>query len=153
MDSYFVLSGADAPLLYFDTTRHEFYICGISHPESAMEFYGFLIRWLKCYVDKQLEKGECAPHRLTFLFRHINSMSFRSVSRVCRIFAQLGAVASCEIVWLFENEDLDIYEAGEDLKEELALKNPPFRLSETNETIESLQERLIHLHATERQSV
>lgn len=149
MDSYFVLQGTDAPLLYFDTTRHEFYICGISHLESAMEFYGFLIRWLKGYVDKQLERGECQPHRLTFLFRHINSMSFRSVSRICRIFAQLSEVADCEIVWLFENEDLDIYEAGEDLKEELALKMLPFRLEETHETIESLQERLVHLRATE----
>ncbi len=143
MDSYFVLQGTDAPLLYFDTQRHDFYICGISHPESAMEFYGFLIRWLKGYVDQQLTHTQVAPHKLTFLFRHINSMSFRSVSRVCRVFSQLSAVCPCEIVWLFENEDIDIYEAGVDLKEELALVTTPFLLEETNDTIETLQERLV----------
>ncbi|MGP1363563.1 MAG: SiaC family regulatory phosphoprotein [Bacteroides sp.] len=146
MISYYVVQGNDYPLLDFDIKSKEFTICGISHPESAMEFYGSLIRWLKEYIDwfsTQTTNKEVVHHRLNLLFRHINSMSFRSVSRICRLFSTLSTYGSCEIVWLFENEDIDIYEAGVDLKEELALEDTLFRIEETSETIESLQERLI----------
>jgi hypothetical protein len=45
------------------------------------------------------------------------------------------------VIWYFENEDIDIYEAGVDLKEELALQDTVFKIEETSDTIETVQER------------
>ena len=132
MLSYYVAQGNDYPMVNFDIERREFVICGISHPESAMDFYGPLIRWLKDFVDEQHSSSDVlrAPLFLKLMFRHVNSMSFRSVSRIC------------QVIWYFENEDIDIYEAGVDLKEELALQDTLFKIEETSDTIEDVQERL-----------
>ena len=144
MLSYYVAQGNDSPLVSFDVQAHCFTICGISHPESAMDFYGPLIRWLKDYIDEQkkAQSTTLPGHQLKLLFRHVNSMSFRSVSRICRLFSELSTVAPCSITWYFENEDIDIYEAGLDLKEELNLEGTTFKIEETSETIERVQEKL-----------
>ena len=143
MLSYYVAQGNDYPMVNFDTVRREFVICGISHPESAMDFYGSLIRCLKDYVDEQHSTPDVvrAPLYLKLMFRHVNSMSFRSVSRICRLFSGLSDLYPCEIIWYFENEDVDIYEAGMDLKEELALQDTVFKIEETSDTIEEVQEK------------
>ena len=144
MLSYYVAQGNDYPMVNFDIERREFVICGISHPESAMDFYGPLIRWLKDFVDEQHSSSDVlrAPLFLKLMFRHVNSMSFRSVSRICRLFSTLSDLYSCEVIWYFENEDIDIYEAGVNLKEELALQDTLFKIEETSDTIEDVQERL-----------
>ena len=137
MLSYYVAPGNDSPMVNFSVERREFLICGISHPESALDFYGSLIRWLRDYVDEQYSSTEIVrePLYLKLLFRHVNSMSFRSVSRICRLFSDLS-----------EYDDVDIYEAGMELKEELALQNTAFKIEETDTTIEKLQEQLRPRH-------
>lgn len=148
MLSYYVAPGNDSPMVNFSVERREFLICGISHPESALDFYGSLIRWLRDYVDEQYSSTEIVrePLYLKLLFRHVNSMSFRSVSRICRLFSDLSELYTCEIIWYFENDDVDIYEAGMELKEELALQNTAFKIEETDTTIEKLQEQLRPRH-------
>lgn len=125
MNDLYIFSTYDTPSVNFKPQEGQFHIQGISHPENAMEFYEPLLQWFRGFCREQLEDNE-SPKRtlvLSFLFRHFNSMSYRAVGHLCRIFSLLQYRHECIIEWQYEPDDVDMREAGEDF---FAVLGPDF---------------------------
>jgi len=88
---------------------------GSSFPENTSEFFKPLLEWFQNYMLEITDKIE-----LNLKFDYLNSSSIKFVSDIIdklEIYYKSGG--QIEINWYYEENDEDIHEMGEDLKEEV----------------------------------
>jgi hypothetical protein len=101
------------PKISFDPQSGDFEISGRSFPEDAFEYYEDLFRWLDKYLEVPL-----SITRLTFSIDYFNSYSYRCFLELIRKLENIqDKNHEVFITWLYEKDDEEIREAGEDLKE------------------------------------
>lgn len=103
-----------------------FVIQGVSHPENATEFYTPLSEWIEQLREKKEIKTQKEKKKLTltFLFRFLNTASLKAIGRICISFASLEKFYDCSIEWLYEENDFDVRDVGEDIFSLLNLSIP-----------------------------
>lgn len=88
----------------------EFRIAGNSYPENATEFYQPVINWL----DKFLRTNTNGIS-LNVDLKYINTSSIKSILKAIIKIRTLSK-STVKVAWLYEIEDEDMLEAGEDLQ-------------------------------------
>lgn len=111
------------PEINFSPDENKFIIRGVSSPEDVRALYYPVIEWIKIFVDDIIEGTVRVFHKDSPVRMNINLSYFNSSSAkfLFDIFTELKRLKSTEVPvvvdWLYEDEDLDMREAGSDIAE------------------------------------
>lgn len=128
------------PKIHFDTDRcvrgkYIFEISGESRPENVTQFYNPVIDWLEKYKLELLALKSKTDYvkkiKIRFKFRldFFNSGSAKCFFDILQKLEEINnihSMADVKVIWIYDNEDEDIYDAGEELK---TMTKVPFQLS------------------------
>ncbi len=140
MESLIIPATEITPTIKFDVEnlikgKYIFEITGESRPENVMHYYVPVIDWLERYKLHVLSLKTIADYmqkikiRLKFRLDFFNSSSakyFFDILQKLEEINKLSSIADVKVIWIYEEEDEDIYEAGLEFKE---LTSLPFQLS------------------------
>ncbi len=108
MNNIFIDKAIKTPLISFDFEKGEFKIEGVSVPENTVEFYNPIVYALKEYVENPKAKTI-----FDIKLEYFNTSTSVILLNIFRILANLSK-DRLTINWYYEEEDLEMLEAGED---------------------------------------
>jgi len=114
------------PFVKFDGDKGLVEIRGRSIPENSIEFYKPLIDWLDKYSD-QLNGKTSVNIKLEY-FNTSSSKCILDIFRKLELIHKKGN--EVEINWYYEEDDEDMFEAGEDYQSIISI---PFKMIEMEE--------------------
>jgi hypothetical protein len=117
------------PFIDFDPVSGNFELTGKSIPENTALFYKPFFEWLDEYI-----KSPAPKTTLNIQLDYFNTSSSKSVFDTFKKLQQLHAGGKSEVTiyWLFNINDEDMQEAGEDYK---SLLKVPFELKSFKKTV------------------
>ena len=112
-----------SPEVYFSPKENIFLIRGISTPEDVRALYYPVIEWIRNYIDHLIltEPGKksytpVSPLKFKADLEYFNSSSAKFLYDIFMELKRLIAAGVPFIVeWLYDNEDIDLKEAGSDI--------------------------------------
>jgi len=111
------------PAINFDADLGKIEVKGRSIPENSIEFYRPLIAWLDAYT--------AAPLASTVVNVQLEYFNTSSSKCILDIFKRLENIAKAgsvvNINWFYEEDDEDMFEAGEDYQSIIKI---PFKMIE-----------------------
>ncbi len=122
METLIVKPTTKTPVIKFDMKNGRLEISGKSIPENAAEFY----KPLKEYLARYIEDNKALPTQVDIYLEYFNTASSKyllDVFRLLEVFYYRGNKVT--VNWYYEEDDDDMYAAGEDYK---ALVTLPFNL-------------------------
>ena len=119
---YTLTQSPKTPYIHFDSNNGNFELKGKSIPENSVIFYKPLFEWLDGYIQK--------PASATVLNIQLDYFNTSSSKCVVDLFKKLESIhknakGEVTINWLYNEDDEDMQEAGEDYKSIIKL---PFNL-------------------------
>jgi SiaC family regulatory phosphoprotein len=106
------------PYIKFDAKTALLEIGGESYPENAMEFYKPIYDWLDLYLLKNAEREII----FTFKMIYFNTSSSKAILDILdRLETHNTSGGLIKLIWLFEEDDEDIEESGEEFIDGLTL--------------------------------
>ncbi|MDX1904887.1 MAG: DUF1987 domain-containing protein [Thermonemataceae bacterium] len=85
---------------------------GVSIPEDSYSFFTPILRWLEQYSESPQPKT-----KVVFNIMYCNTSSSMYISEILRKLRRLKSAAQeIEIIWYFEEDDIDMRMLGEDFK-------------------------------------
>ncbi len=111
------------PFVKFDSDKGLVEIKGRSIPENSIEFYKPLIDWLDKYADQP--SGRTSVNIKLEYFNTSSSKCILDIFRKLELIHKKGN--EVEINWYYEEDDEDMFEAGEDYQ---SIINIPFKMIE-----------------------
>lgn len=121
MDSFYIAPTDFSPEINFSPASNSFVIKGNSRPEDVRELFDPALEWLSDFLESLKEDSshsytENNPFIFQFDLDYFNSSSakfFYDFLKMIKRFRSSGIPVS--IAWSYEEEDIDMKEAGEDL--------------------------------------
>ncbi len=119
MEKLIIESTVNSPLIVLDPEEKKFEFSGESRPENVRNFYLPVLEWLEAFTTNQ--SGLKEPERASGLHCLFNFEYFNSTSAkyILDIFKSLNALhllgIEMEIKWLYEEDDEDMLEVGEEM--------------------------------------
>ncbi len=114
------------PYVRFDGEKGIIEIKGRSIPENSIEFYKPLIDWLEGYDGEG--KEETSVNVQLEYFNTSSSKCILDIFKKLEILFKKGK--KVEVNWYYEEDDEDMFEAGEDYQ---SIINIPFKMIEMEE--------------------
>jgi SiaC family regulatory phosphoprotein len=113
VDSYIAEQSIRTPYINFNPATGVFEMKGKSIPENSILFYKNMFEWLSNYMEHPAPKTT-----LSIQMDYFNTSSSKSVVDLFKKLESLhkSGKGEVEIVWLHNEEDEDMQEAGEDYK-------------------------------------
>ena len=111
MNDFKINAGTKTPHLYSDAAAGTIEMKGKSIPENAVEFYRPVFEWLDAYIQQP------RPETLvTVQLEYFNTSSSKCLLDIFRKLENLhtSGKGKVKINWLYEDEDEDMMEAGDD---------------------------------------
>ena len=119
MEKLIIEPTANSQLIVLDPESRNFEFSGESRPENVRKFYLPILEWLEAYTAEQekLKDDERTFGLLCqFNFEYFNSTSAKYI---LDIFKSLNAISTLdiklEIKWLYEEDDEDMLEVGQEM--------------------------------------
>ncbi len=119
MEKLIIEPTANSPRIVLDPEARAFEFSGESRPENVRKFYLPILEWLESYTTEQenLQEDERTfGLQCQFNFEYFNSTSAKYI---LDIFKSLNAIAALgieiEIKWLYEEDDEDMLEVGQEM--------------------------------------
>lgn len=121
INPYIVQQSLKTPLINFDPSGN-FELKGKSIPENTISFYKPLFQWLDNYIQ-----NPASETNLNIQLDYFNTSSSKSIVDLFKKLELLSKNGKSEatINWLYNHEDDDMLEAGEDYKSIIKI---PFNL-------------------------
>ncbi len=118
MENMLIQGTKSSPNVEFDAASGKIMMSGSSYPENASEFYHPLLNWIDKYtmeVSKEIKAD--------FGFKYLNSSSVKLISEMVDKLNKLNSAGiPVEINWRCVRGDEDIFDLGEEFKEEVSCK-------------------------------
>ena len=114
------------PYIKFDGEKGLIEIKGRSIPENSIEFYKPLIDWLEKFAGQS--SGKTSVNVKLEYFNTSSSKCILDIFRKLELIHKKGD--EVEINWYYEEDDEDMFEAGEDYQ---SIINIPFKMIEMEE--------------------
>ncbi|CAG5082533.1 DUF1987 domain-containing protein [Parvicella tangerina] len=108
MNNIFIDKAVKTPLISFDFDKGVFKIEGVSVPENTVEFYNPIVYALKEYVENPKDKTV-----FDIKLEYFNTSTSVILLNIFRVLSNLSK-DKLTINWYYEEEDLEMLEAGED---------------------------------------
>ena len=124
MKSLNILSSPHTPEVKLDADNGVFEFEGISLPENVLDFYNPIISWLKDYLAWLDGKQDADQMELKCVFNleYYNSGSVRFlISILQQVKIMDDKVSKVIVEWLYEKDDIHIFENGKELEELLGM--------------------------------
>ena len=121
MEKLYIRPTSTTPEVHFSTQDNIFLIRGISSPEDVRAMYYPVIEWIKEYINELLEAKirnytPESPLKFTTELVYFNSSSAKFLYDIFLEIKRLTPAGIPYIVeWVYEEEDLDLKEAGADI--------------------------------------
>jgi hypothetical protein len=121
MEKLYISPTSTTPEVHFSPQDNIFFIRGISSPEDVRAMYYPIIEWIRGYINELLEaRSENytpeSPIKFTTELGYFNSSSAKFLYD---IFMEIKRLAPAGIPfvleWVYEEEDIDLKEAGADI--------------------------------------
>lgn len=126
MEPFKVTGTSQYPHIVLDKNAGKFEFAGNSLPEDAKSFYDPVIQWLENY--SQYPNPETVVH---FKMVYYNTPSSKLLFQVLKRFEKISQGGhKVTIVWAYNEDDIDIKEAGKDLSDHIKV---PFQLESYKE--------------------
>jgi len=115
MKNLFIAATKKTPEIDFNVNG-QLKITGSSYPENTLEFYNPTIEWLEEFLFATTEKIT-----INVDLKYINTSSTKAI---LEIITKVGALSksNVNVAWIYEIEDTDMHETGEDLESITNLK-------------------------------
>lgn len=119
MESLIIERTETSPQIILDPIKNRFEFSGDSRPENAREFYMPVIKWLQQYSMnlywKKNELNQKTGITIEFKFDYFNSTSAKYILDIFLILQKMEEQDHNVLIkWYYEENDLDIKEAGEE---------------------------------------
>ena len=127
MDALHLEKTGQTPLISFDAAQGKLELSGRSIPENSIGFYAPILEWLDAYAE------EAQPQTTVDIqLEYFNTASSKCVLDVLKKLDAIHKSGKSEILinWIYEEEDDDMLEAGEDYE---AIVDMPFKMIEVEE--------------------
>ena len=121
MEKLYIRPTSTTPEVHFSPQENIFLIRGISSPEDVRAMYYPVIEWMKGYINELLEAKVRnytpeSPLKFTTELVYFNSSSAKFLYDIFLEIKRLTPAGIPYIVeWVYEEEDLDLKEAGADI--------------------------------------
>lgn len=102
---------AKSPYVHCDPVTGNVTLRGVSILEDAVEFFVPLKDWLQTYSEER--KEEAIFHAD---LEYFNTSTSRIILQLFRLFLPSNADHNCKILWIYDVEDWEMKEAGEEYK-------------------------------------
>lgn len=99
------------PHIKVDSSGGQILLAGISIPEDPHEFYAPLNEEIDVYAQQPAEKT-----KLEFMLEYFNTSSTLIIRNLIRRLGTLASKTDLQIIWYYEKDDEDMYEAGEEFR-------------------------------------
>lgn len=119
MQRLFLEANSSCPEVIFDSSKKQFEIKGMSRPENATKFYAPILDWMQTHINN----GNSV--NLVFKMVYFNTASSKLLLHLAKILENGNGNS---ITWLYEKDDEDMMEAGQEFEEIISL---PFSLLES----------------------
>ena len=126
MEKLIIEATVNSPRIVLDPEELKFEFSGESRPENVRNFYLPVLEWLEKFSTHQsgMKESERTPAlNCMFNFEYFNSTSAKYI---LDIFKSLNALHSLgidlDIKWLYEEDDEDMLEVGEEMSRMSKLK-------------------------------
>lgn len=116
MNTLTIEAGPRSPEVSFDFATNVYSLKGESYPEDVNEFYGELMDRL----EKHLEALSGTAVRFTFELVYFNSSTAKVLMSLFELLDDTaGRGNTVEVIWVYQEDDENMKELGEDFCEEL----------------------------------
>lgn len=119
MEKLIIEPTANSPRIVLDPDARNFEFSGESRPENVRKFYLPILEWLEAYIAEQnkLGDGERSSGLVCqFNFEYFNSTSAKYILDIFKSLNTINALGiSLEIKWLYEQDDEDMLEVGQEM--------------------------------------
>ena len=121
MEKFYISPTNTTPEVHFSPRENIFLIRGISSPEDVRVMYYPVIEWIKGYINELLEAEiryytPESPLKFTTELVYFNSSSAKFLYDIFLEIKRLTPAGIPYIVeWVYDEEDLDLKDAGEDI--------------------------------------
>lgn len=121
MEKLYIRPTSTTPEVHFSPQENIFLIRGISSPEDVRAMYYPVIEWMKGYINELLEAKvrnytHESPLKFTTELVYFNSSSAKFLYDIFLEIKRLTPAGIPYIIeWVYEEEDLDLKEAGADI--------------------------------------
>jgi len=109
------------PEIILDHKNKNFSIKGVSRPEDVREIYFPVVQWMNKYRDFLNGEGkgyfsDDDPMIFEFDMEYFNSSSAKFLFDIVDVLREIRKIGiRLEVAWIWDEEDTDMKEAGEDL--------------------------------------
>jgi len=120
MDNILIAATERSPELDFNFETNTFFLKGESYPEDVTEFYGAALKALEAHVE-DLDGGTL---NFTFELIYFNSSSAKILMSLFDMMEEVAEEGNTvNIVWVYEADDDNMEELGEEFGEDLEKAN------------------------------
>jgi hypothetical protein len=119
MEKLIIEPTGNSPRIVLDPENKLFEFSGESRPENVRKFYLPILEWLESYTkdqEKLNDADRATGLQCQFNFEYFNSTSAKYI---LDIFKSLNAISALgidlEIKWLYEEDDEDMLEVGQEM--------------------------------------
>ena len=119
MEKLIIEPTANSPRIVLDPETRNFEFSGESRPENVRKFYLPVLEWLEAYTTEQ---GTLRDDERTFgincqfNFEYFNSTSAKYILDIFKSLNAINALGiGLEIKWLYEEDDEDMLEVGQEM--------------------------------------
>ena len=116
MDKFSLKPTKITPKVEFDPDKDQLTLEGESYPENSAEFYAPIMEWIEEYLKKK-------PN-FTFIFKmvYFNTSSSKAILDIIdKLDEYCREGGKVQVKWLYQKDDEDIYESGEEFLEDTDL--------------------------------
>lgn len=126
MEKLIIEATVNSPRIVLNPEEKKFEFSGESRPENVRNFYLPVLEWLEKFSTHQSELKE--PERMPalnclFNFEYFNSTSAKYILDIFKSLNTLHSLGvDLDIKWLYEEDDEDMLEVGEEMSRMSKLK-------------------------------
>ena len=119
----------NSPSVILDPGSSRFEFSGESRPENVRKFYLPILEWLEKFADEQKgSSSKLSKLLVQFDFEYFNSTSAKYILDIFKALNVLNDLGiEIQVKWLYEEDDEDMLEAGEDYE---SIIRVPFKMIE-----------------------
>ena len=119
MEKLLIEPTPNSPKIVLDPESRNFEFSGESRPENVRKFYLPILEWLEAYTaqqDKLKDDERTFGLLCQFNFEYFNSTSAKYILDIFKSLNAINALGiELEIKWLYEEDDEDMLEVGQEM--------------------------------------
>jgi len=119
MEKLIIEPTANSPRIVLDPEGRNFEFSGESRPENVRKFYLPVLEWLEAYTAAQQELNDDERTfglQCQFNFEYFNSTSAKYILDIFKSLNALNGLGiGLDIKWLYEEDDEDMLEVGQEM--------------------------------------